>query len=63
MKPAYVLRWKSPAMSAPAFWYFATREHAEREREQFRSVIVASVEETQVADDFELEDEEPQHEA
>lgn len=61
MKPAYVVRWKSPAMSAPAFWYFAKRETAEQTRDSFRSVVVVTIELTEVPDDFELEDEESKH--
>ena len=57
MKTAYCLRWKSPSMSAPAFWYFATRKSAELAGIDLTAGTTYEISETQVSDDFELEDE------
>lgn len=56
MKPAYTLIWQAPTMAAPAFWYFATREAAEQTSRAFQVGTVTTIEETQVADDFELDE-------
>jgi hypothetical protein len=57
MKPAFVLRWQTPTMPAPAFWYYAKRETAERHAAVFRPRVEWTIEQTEVTDDFELEDE------
>ena len=49
MKPAFVLRWQSQVMHAPAFWYFKTREAAQRAKD---AEIVPAL----VPDHYELED-------
>jgi hypothetical protein len=57
MKRAYVVRWRTSVMPAPAFWYFATGLEAEYARVAFtanRSGTTATVEPVDVPDDFDL---------
>ena len=41
---AWRVRWQSPTMPAPAFWYFATKEGAEAAAKGLQSGTVVSVE-------------------
>lgn len=54
MKPAYVLKWRSPQMSAPAFWYFSSQFAAEDARDDLHKDVAADIAPTQVPDDFDL---------
>lgn len=56
MRPAFVLRWQTRFMPAPAFWYFATREKAQRAADLLTTGTNYTVEQTEVSDDYELDD-------
>lgn len=58
MKPAYVLQWQSHRMTAPAFWYFKTREGAEQTARSFVPAdrVRVMVRETTVQDQMQLDD-------
>lgn len=56
MKVAYVVRWQSPCMTAPAFWYFSTLETAERVARSFRTKVGVTVAETLVADTYDFQE-------
>lgn len=61
MKLAFVLRWRTHAMPAPAFWYFANAERArviQREFLRDGRHLVATVTPCEVGDDTPLFDEE-----
>jgi hypothetical protein len=52
-----ILRWQSQAMHAPAFWYFATREAAQRAKDHLLRPKHAEIADVMVPDDVELEEE------
>lgn len=56
---AFVFNWRSPAMRAPAFWYYAQESNARTQQQQMAAqpgYTVSAVEQREVPDDTPLLD-------
>lgn len=57
MKPAYVLMWQSPSMTAPAYWYYRSRYRAELDRVRMRPSVKCALFYRDVPDNAPMMDE------